>query len=548
MRRPDGAILNGVKVYDPRQDSTYPGGSGAARAKNESTYVGGAAAENPGCHGVTYALGRYQNGKKVFGGGFATDAIDWAAWVAFANHCDANGWKVGGVIHEPGSRWDNLKRICEAGGGEPVFVGAKLSVRWSAPKISVDTITADDLADGEITIPAMRTWRDRKNIFVPRYRSEAHKWEYVQAEAVEVEDYIDEDGEEKPDESQFDLVQWVNQATQLAAYKLVDAREITGIVIPCKPRLINYQLGEALTVDLPEEGLSGQLCEIIGRSVDPGTAIVTLTLRTETNAKHDFALGLTGTAPPTPSLTTAEDLDDIVFDGQYRSAPIEVATEAAMLALDVAEGVVAIRTDIPTTFIRNGNTYTGTLADWTEALSPTVPADGTVTNAKLADMAQATIKGRAAGAGTGDPTDLTGTQTRAILSMATTDAVTFESLTLNSTGLLTVGGASTTLSAINVKATAARPYAALLTNRGAGRTYGIAIDVDAVGDGKFGLLDVTAGAVRLSIDTAGAVTVPGQMIVGSFRINAAPTAAVVAVTHHVPININGTTYKLLLAS
>jgi hypothetical protein len=188
------------------------------------------------------------------------------------------------------------------------------------------------------------------------------------------------------------------------------------------------------------------------------------------------------------------------------------------------------------------------LADWTEALSPTVPADGTVTNAKLADMAQATIKGRAAGAGTGDPTDLTGTQTRAILSMATTDAVTFESLTLNSTGLLTVGGASTTLSAINVKATAARPYAALLTNRGAGRTYGIAIDVDAVGDGKFGLLDVTAGAVRLSIDTAGAVTVPGQMIVGSFRINAAPTAAAVAQTHHVPININGVTYKLLLAS
>jgi len=38
-----------------------------------------------------------------------------------------------------------------------------------------------------------------------------------------------------------------------------------------------------------------------------------------------------------------------------------------------------------------------------------------VTNAELADMAQATIKGRASGAGTGDPTDLTGTQATAIL-------------------------------------------------------------------------------------------------------------------------------------
>lgn len=42
-------------------------------------------------------------------------------------------------------------------------------------------------------------------------------------------------------------------------------------------------------------------------------------------------------------------------------------------------------------------------------------ADNAVTNAKLADMAEALIKGRAAGAGTGDPQDLTATQVLAIL-------------------------------------------------------------------------------------------------------------------------------------
>lgn len=46
--------------------------------------------------------------------------------------------------------------------------------------------------------------------------------------------------------------------------------------------------------------------------------------------------------------------------------------------------------------------------------SPAVPNDS-VTNAILANMAQATIKGRAAGAGTGDPTDLSATQARSIL-------------------------------------------------------------------------------------------------------------------------------------
>jgi hypothetical protein len=41
--------------------------------------------------------------------------------------------------------------------------------------------------------------------------------------------------------------------------------------------------------------------------------------------------------------------------------------------------------------------------------------DDSVTNAKLANMAQSTIKGRAAGAGTGDPADLTDTQVRTML-------------------------------------------------------------------------------------------------------------------------------------
>ena len=48
--------------------------------------------------------------------------------------------------------------------------------------------------------------------------------------------------------------------------------------------------------------------------------------------------------------------------------------------------------------------------------------DGMVTNIKMADMAQATIKGRAAGAGTGIPVDLTANQTVAIINTAT-DAI-----------------------------------------------------------------------------------------------------------------------------
>lgn len=53
-------------------------------------------------------------------------------------------------------------------------------------------------------------------------------------------------------------------------------------------------------------------------------------------------------------------------------------------------------------------------------------ADAQVSNAKLADMAQATIKGRASGAGTGAPVDLTAAQARVLIAQA--DALPFEAI------------------------------------------------------------------------------------------------------------------------
>lgn len=50
-----------------------------------------------------------------------------------------------------------------------------------------------------------------------------------------------------------------------------------------------------------------------------------------------------------------------------------------------------------------------------DAVTTAKIADDNVTNAKLANMAQGLIKGRAAGAGTGDPVDLTAAQATAIL-------------------------------------------------------------------------------------------------------------------------------------
>ena len=309
-----GAVWQGVKTYDPRKDSTYPGGSGAHRIANEATWE---YSECPGQHALAYAYGRYQAGKKVMGVGLPVDGIEIAHFVELMNVCDANAWKVGGVIFEPADRWVNLKDILAAGGAEPIFSGGKLGLKINAPRVALDTIEEDDLADGEISVGAMQSWRDRLNTMIPKFRSEAHKWEYVPSDAVSVSGYVTEDGEEKKEERQFNLVQQAKQASELCAYELVNGRELGPIEIPCKPRLRHYSPGDMMNLDLPNAGLVNQLAVITRRTLDPGTMGVTLTLVGETAAKHAFALGQTGTAPPTPSLVGSEEIDNVSQGSAY---------------------------------------------------------------------------------------------------------------------------------------------------------------------------------------------------------------------------------------
>lgn len=72
-----------------------------------------------------------------------------------------------------------------------------------------------------------------------------------------------------------------------------------------------------------------------------------------------------------------------------------------------------------------GGGLTGTYPNPTlaaNAVTTTAITDANVTNAKLADMAQSTIKGRASGAGTGVPTDLSATQATALLNALVGDS------------------------------------------------------------------------------------------------------------------------------
>src|SRR3546814_9957860 len=76
-----------------------------------------------------------------------------------------------------------------------------------------------------MSVVAMQSYRDRLNTILPKYRSADHNWEMTQAEAVTVSEYVTEDGEERSAEWPFNFVKDVDQAAQLAAYRLVNRSE-----------------------------------------------------------------------------------------------------------------------------------------------------------------------------------------------------------------------------------------------------------------------------------------------------------------------------------
>lgn len=302
-----GAIWRGVRVYDPRLDDTYPGGAGACRLGDESTYV---YSTDPALHAGMYAYGRYVEGKKVLGIDLGERGVAWADIVAWANLNDARSWSLGGKIYEPGNKWNNLKLICQAGGAKPLLAGGAVHFQYSAPRVAIGTIGRDDLAEGPLRGGRTSRWKTRHNMIVPRYRSEEHKWEYVQATAAMVAEFVADDGEEKSDEVQFDLVTDKDQATQLAAYEVWERREKGPYVVPCKPHMRDYQVGDCLTL-LPELGLEPEDTKVLvkRKRFDFATGIVMLTLVKETDAKHADALGRTGTAPSVAYYPDVEDLD-----------------------------------------------------------------------------------------------------------------------------------------------------------------------------------------------------------------------------------------------
>lgn len=224
-------VGDGAAVYDPRRDSTVPGGSGPQRANDQSTWEWNASASrNPALCTLFYLLGWRINGKLADGKGIPPRRIDLASFIEAANLCDepvaksAGGteprYRCDGVISEADDTTavlDNLKATMNAV-LDDVDGRLRISVLHNDLAAPIgDLFTGDVLgaANWQQTLPL----NDSVSVIRGGYTDPGSVSLYQTADYPEVT-IASRDGIERSQTVNYPLVQSASQAQRLSKQRL----------------------------------------------------------------------------------------------------------------------------------------------------------------------------------------------------------------------------------------------------------------------------------------------------------------------------------------
>jgi hypothetical protein len=134
-------IGEGALLYDPRLDSTVPGGSGSHRANDQATwgtYAGADHYDNPALQLLWFLLGWKINGKLSVGAGVPPARLDLESFITAANICDEDitlaiggtqkRYRTSGTVSDEDGRMDSINTFLACMNGTLRDSGGKLTL------------------------------------------------------------------------------------------------------------------------------------------------------------------------------------------------------------------------------------------------------------------------------------------------------------------------------------------------------------------------------------------------------------------------------------
>lgn len=384
--------IEGLYCYDPRFDSSYPGGTGPCRIDDPTTWV---YSTNAYIHALNWNIGRWEGeargftpkrygvpyaSMKVGGIGATPEGIDFSGYVEAANVFDENAWASSAWPDAAQSKAAVLDSFLQAGGGIYAERQGKIScLHRAAPRTSVVTITADDTA-GTIEYDTTTSLLERINTIRPEYWSEAHGWQMVATDEVTSDVWREEDGQgvavTRSKGLAYNYVPQSKQARELAALQIAHTREGIRGTAPLR-HYLDLEVGDCFTFEVPEAVLNGQKCIVLNVDPDLENDIINVTFASESDGKYAFAFGQADRPPPAPAPQPADNSVSPPLPGDWTITPRPPAPGGGQLPGFDLGGIVSNET-ATAIIVEYGPTATG---PWTQAYQgpPTVtniPIDG----------------------------------------------------------------------------------------------------------------------------------------------------------------------------
>lgn len=145
--------IKGSKLYDPRLDSTVPGGSGLHRFADPTTW---AFSVNPKLAELLYLRGADVNGTRIFGMNKTVAAIDLEDFAAEANICEEqinvvgggtiDRYTINGLLNPVSNHKNNLQQLLSASAGTmdaSAGIYRTFAGSWRAPSMALTEVDID---------------------------------------------------------------------------------------------------------------------------------------------------------------------------------------------------------------------------------------------------------------------------------------------------------------------------------------------------------------------------------------------------------------------